>query len=556
MTNPRSGGRVGVACALAATALAACSLIVDTNADPCRSDGDCPRPGTVCGPERVCVAPPDAGAPDVDAPDALACTEESCCSAAQCMSIHGGEPYACPRPGKACVPLKTEACQRLIGKYDDPNALVIGIFGVLSGDQAPTTQAMVDIADLAFSELNVATLGIPGASGSAARPIAAVVCDQLVDVPATHLIDELHVPAILAVGSSGYTVAITPRLVASDTFCLCAVCGSPALTTLDDHGLVWRTEPVLSDLAPAMAAYFPELEANVRSADGIPSAPIKVAVLSSRAFIYSSATDKFIAGLQFNGKDPLANGANFFRIDYDDPTATTNIDFQAIAEQIVAYGPQIIVVSGNEELPGTVMPAIDAAWGGSPRPYYLGHAGLSTQSLYSYVAADPTRRQRLRLFDFVIPEESAAAYAAYAIREHSRYPGQDPNANQNVYDATYATLYAIAAVDPTLALTGSRIAAQVPRLAPPAATKIAIGPSDLPSGISILRGGASIDLIGVFTDMNFDAVGDVHGDSALICLAPVSSPVDSGAPTYAEYFTKRVYTTATGQLSGTDDCPP
>src|SRR3954470_23746727 len=62
-------GSVLVGLVVATAALgnaAACSLLVDTNADPCRPDADCRVAGTVCGPERICVRPSrDAGA---DAP--------------------------------------------------------------------------------------------------------------------------------------------------------------------------------------------------------------------------------------------------------------------------------------------------------------------------------------------------------------------------------------------------------------------------------------------------------------------------------------------------------
>jgi ABC-type branched-subunit amino acid transport system substrate-binding protein len=557
---------VAALCAGIAIVIAAggCSLLVDTNADPCRTDGDCRRAGSVCTPEHLCMAPADAGAPDVttsdasdtlDANDADTCTDQACCSTGQCRALHGGEPYACPSPGHACVPLKTESCSRLIGAYDDPNAVVIGIVGLLSGASASTQNAMIDIVDLAFSELQLATLGLPAPAGSPARPLAAVACDELTDPDQKHLLDELHVPAIVGLGTSGYTVGLTPRLVASGTFFMCANCGSPALTSLDDHELVWRTEPSIPDMAMAMATYFPELEAKVRAADSIDaSTPIKVAVLSNRVFIFSSATDKFVGNVSYNGKTPLANGANFFRVDYDDPN-TAIVDLQAIANQVAAYAPNIIVLSGAEELPATVMPAIESAWGASPRPFYVAHSGISTDSLYTFVAGDPTRRARLRWFDWVTPAESQSVFASYAIREQARHPEQDPSENSNAYDAAYATIYALAAVDPAAPLTGAAIAQAVPRLVPPAPTTVAIGPSDLPDAFASLRKGSAIDLVGVFTDLDFDGQGDVHGDSALACMAEGSTPVDAGAPVYVQYYTQRVYSTATGQLSGIDDCP-
>lgn len=95
----------------------------------------------------------------------------------------------------------------------------------------------------------------------------------------------------------------------------------------------------------------------------------------------------------------------------------------------------------------------------------------------------------------------------------------------------------------------------MPRLASPGGTKLPVGLPDFPNGVSILRKGGSLDLIGVFTDMNFDQNGDVHGDSAVVCVIPVATPLDAGAPVYGLHFTQRVYSNATGQLSGTDDCP-
>lgn len=541
---------------LAALAVAACSLVVDTNADQCHQNSDCPVPGDTCSLQRVCVpaSVTDGGS---DAGDVgRVCSDQACCSAAQCMAAHGGEPYACPRPGQACVRLKTDACPRLLGAASDPSAILLGVVGRISGDTASLTAQQVDAMELAVSEVNSATLGIPGAAGAPARPVAAIACDEGVDTELEHLIDELHVPAIVALGTSGFVVGLTPKLVATDTFMMCANCGSPALTTLDDHDLVWRTQPTLTDSGKAEAVYFAELESKVRAADAIaPSAAIKLAAVSSKAFIYAAATESFATDVRYNGgKTALANQGNFLRIDYDDPGTTPGVDLKALANQVIAYAPQVVAISGSCETL-SILSTIEDGWTTGPRPYYLGNSGIECPELFDFVAARPDVRARVRLFDFVPPVESASAAQGFGIRLKTKYASDDPIATNGPYDGMYGTLYAVAAVDPSKPLTGSLIAAQVPRLAPPAATKIPIGPNDFPNGVSILRKGSSIDLIGVFTDMNFDANGDVHGDSALLCVAPTTTAFDAGAPSYGLYFTQRIYTSATGTLSGVDDCP-
>ncbi len=558
MRNPKKKLLAGAFVTLGATALFACSLIVDTNADPCSSSADCPVPGSVCGPDRICTKPLAAAEAGVEAGvDAGDCTDQRCCSAAQCRAAHGGDPYTCPKPGEACVPLKTAACDRLLGNDKDPNALVVGILVRLSDSNGPLSLQLLEVMDLAISEVNGATLGIPGPAGKPARPIVGVVCDELIDTEGKHLIDELHVPGLIVLGSSAFTVGLAPKLVATDTFAMCPNCGSPALTTLDDKNLIWRTQPAVPDLGKAMAAYFPELEAKVRAAFGLGSSAIKVAVANNKSFLYTSATENFVGGLTYNGgKTALQNGANFLRVDFDDPATVPTVDLQAVANQIIAYAPPIVAISANVD-GVAILTAIEAGWTGpGPKLYYLGQSALETPELNDYVAAHPTISARIRLFDFTTPVESGNVFSSYALRLNSQHPTNDPLGNSNIYDGTYAALYAIAAVDPTLPLTGSLIAQQVPRLGPPGGTtKLGVGPTDFPTGVSLLRKGGAIDLLGTFTDLNFDTNGDVHGDSALFCVTSIPTALDAGGPSYGLFVTKRVYTSATGQLTGTDDCP-
>jgi hypothetical protein len=557
--NSRSIAARALAIAIALTS--ACSLLVDTNADPCKTDADCKQSGATCGPEHLCVAPaePSADAATDVAADAATepdvgttCTDQACCSTPQCIADHGGAPFTCPRAGSPCVSVITPACPRVIGDATAPGAVLIGFVTPLTGSNAQTGAASTDLADLAIHELEQSTTGLPG-EGGAHRAVAAVVCDDVDDAAFTHLIDELHLPVIVSGGTSARTVDVTPKLVKSDVFYMCGDCGSPALTTLDDHALVWRTNPSLADYGAAMAAYVrDDVEALVRTANGLsPTDPVRLAIVSSRAFLFSSTSDVFASRVVYNGKTPLGNGGNFLRLDYDDPVENPNVDLDAIVASVVGYAPHVIFIAGGDEAFLSLMPEIEAGWTQAVRPFYV---SANTQaSTYTFIAAHPDVRTRYRNVSGTYDQTSRPFHDAYVLRMNARFPSGDPDLVANVYDALWSTFYGMAAVDAAVPLTGSRVAAAMERLTVPP-NRVGVGPADANQGFAALQQDGGIDLVGVYTNLDFDSAGDVHASASVSCAAPTQTPLDAGVG-YGNFDTKRLYDPTTDQMTGVDDCP-
>src|SRR5262249_34682501 len=79
---------------------------------------------------------------------------------------------------------------------------------------------------------------------------------------------------------------------------------SPAISDIDDNGLIWRVAPPDTTQAEALAKVLNELEAQL-------SPPIRVAIVYQDDAYGVAMNAKFQNFLSFNGKPALQNGGNF-----------------------------------------------------------------------------------------------------------------------------------------------------------------------------------------------------------------------------------------------------
>ena len=503
-------------------------------------------------------------------PVVVGCSQEHCCSHAQCTDQSGGAAARCTIAGGACAPVVTPVCAKVVGDASDPNGILIGaIFPLSEEEDVESGRVSQDVVELALSEIQSAAQGLPGGPGGARRPVSAVVCDSGRDamVAAEHLVKDLHVPVIIGPGRSTDAITLATRLtVKSDVLVICPTCASPALATLDARGLVWRTITSTELEGRVLAAALSDLEAGLRSGSGLaPGEPLRVALLSSKEFVTAAPANLFASSLRVNGRDAIANGNNFLRLDFAPDLAQDRPNYSPIVARLIAFAPHVVVALGDTELNTILLPAIEKGWpetGPRARPsYLLGSNGYSTQ-IIEFVRGNEALRKRVVGVAETTPRASVPAKNAYSLRYRSAYGELPGDPMTQVYDAVYMVIYAIAAAGDSEPLTGTAIAKGFRKLLSPAPVRIAVGPDDngINRALATLSKGGRIDLIGASGELDFDESGELPlGDSALWCVSRTSYASapgkDAGDEGLRIFETERTYDVKTGHFTGRFACP-
>ncbi len=156
------------------------------------------------------------------------------------------------------------------------------------------------------------------------RPLAVVACDDAGDPArvATHLVDDLRVPAIVGFygllsqqgGDRSGGVALRPaggcwRSPPTRRRCLRAIPSAPG-----QPRLVWRTTTSTDMVQAPVAALLSEvIEPELRATPGLlaPGEPIRVLFARVANATGLSAADGYVSTLRFNGKSVAENGESF-----------------------------------------------------------------------------------------------------------------------------------------------------------------------------------------------------------------------------------------------------
>lgn len=361
---------VGVGAAGAAALLAACTLIVDTEADQCMTPSDCDRfPGfrscPTQGPNsnvcvsatsvptcktstdcaayaqascdtstglctRPCSSSSDCGMGGLTCDTAGQCTTGGsdggpCAVNADCSGR--GDTFVCRK--SRCVDLVTPLCTTLHTTTDNPadaleddNAVIFGsILPTGNPSAAPFGHLVEDAIKLALDDFGRVD-GIPGPNGAAARPLVLVGCNDgpdeaasQTDVAANHLIQDLGVPAIIGYAFSGNTLSVARDVTIPDDVLLFSPSATSAqITDLEatDHDLVWRTCPSDDVQARALVLHYADVEAEALARyPSIDPSHIKVAIVNHSDAYGSGLGDLVQSTLTFNGltaTDPANTG--------------------------------------------------------------------------------------------------------------------------------------------------------------------------------------------------------------------------------------------------------
>jgi len=542
---------VPAALALTSVLWFGCTFIVDSNGDQCLTTNDCQAKGarfagTVCTERRVCEQPP-------------------CATNADCAAAIVGEPSIC-RKDHTCVKLFSEDCKTLLAD----GAEVLDDNTVWFGTMFPTVGAYaslgiplrngVEIARRDFKKIN----GLPPlGSDKPRRPYAFVACNdgENPERAAKHLVNDLQVPAIIGPAFSGVTIKVATTItIPAGVLTISASATSPFITSLDDHGLVWRTCPPDTVQAVAMAgALSTKIEPDLRAGTTPvlkPTDALRLVVVHKGDAYGSGLADALFQKLVFNGKSAALNDkdGNFKRIDYGDPSDPDNKDpkakYAVAVESVLAFKPHVTIVVGTTEGVTDIFGPVEQKWPAALayRSRFLLTDGAQVPELHSIVGANADLRKRVlgtvpgtvgKLY-----EEFASRYGAEVFTAGTK-PDQYAAA---AYDAGYLLAYATAAIG-TKEITGANLAEGLKKMVPPG-VGIDVSPATINDALSALTKG-NIDYNGASGPLDFNvATGEAESDIQIWCI-----DIDTSGKAVGFKNSTAFYNASTKKLEGTVTCP-
>lgn len=539
---PRIQRKLGVA--LGAAALAGCSLLLDQNADQCKTDADCAALGAAFA-GRVCLsgvcqrpttttdAGKDSGADAV----AEASTDGSgdaitggCTTSAQCTIDNGGREAFCPSPGASCIPLVTNECPLLLGPWSDPNVILVGAFSNVP-PSAPRSDRVTLAFDLGVSEFDAFDLP-PAYPGGPRRPLAALVCKPddttTIEAGARHLVDDVGVQAILGTLPSDtlrstFETILFPKRV----FFLNAGAYESSFSLLQTEGLLWSMVGDIRDTAPAYGPLIERVERLVRDRRDAGTTDLKLALVTANDTLSSSFSSALLNTIRYNnGKTVSQNGSNFLPLQVQSASAGPVDASAQVAAILAAPRPQIIVSAAGAEFLDKVWPGVELGWPQSePRPFYvlspLNAGDPRYGTLVSSNSGDLASAKRARSLGVnFASNEDTGNYDQFIIRIRQANPEfLDYVGYENYYDGFYFLAYAIAASGSASRPTGADIGKGMKKLLQGA--RINIGPSEIPTAFGTLSSAQEMRFFGALGPPSFDVGTNARKESGSVyCIAP------------------------------------
>lgn len=452
--------------------------MLDLTTAQCSSDEECRGlgGGLVCR-NSSCVSSA------LTATDAGEDADAGCSSNAECTAKNGGERSLCVRPERRCVsPTLLGVCPFVLptptNEIVSEDAVVFGIFTPVQG-AAPLTDRKALAYNLALNELHLAGgLRI----GGKRTPFAAVVCDsdpKFAEQGLNHLVDTLHVPAIVSLFSQDEATRFSDKLTSAAVFTVNPFDATEALIGADTRRLFWNLLGTPEDVALAYKPLIKRAENYVRNTLLAPSPPpsLRVAVVTA-----TSASEKAMSVvIRDRDKGILVNDVPFLdnepanQLSYSVTSIDENpMDYTADAKAIAAFKPHIVILlTGGEE--GQLVPVIDAELKkvGEKYPFYvLGPKGVATPALNQYlgnseVESSAAKRKRL-VGVWYANATDLTQQDAFVQRMKDAWKGLDAGSGffestVNSYDAIYWVAFSTAAAGPGRA-TGLELAAGARKL--------------------------------------------------------------------------------------------
>lgn len=470
------------------------------------------------------------------------CTINADC-AAQSAALGGdaSDLTICVKASGSCAKVQSPDCETITGDASDDRAIIIGSLFATKGQQATLNTQRQQSAMLAVEEIN-AVGGVPTAAGNP-RKLALVSCDVGTNLEraSKHLVNDLRVAAIVGPNTSQDTLDVSTKVsVNGGTLLLSPSAVASAITGLVDNDLTWLMVPTDTQRAPLMLDQINDLEASLSASRGVST--IKLSVIFQDDAL-GLGTRQGLDQLVINGKpliDPINFGKNVQISGYDAKVK----DQSALVAKHVAFAPDIVVLAGTAEAIPNIFVPLEQQWSSPNRPYYMLIDPVKGPDLLAAVAGNDDLRRRVRGTGVTSGPASTPVNNSFKINYQVSYPGMSATASGMgpSYDATYAIAYAYAATRDAMP-TGSSIAKALRKLSG-GATHIDVGRMMATQAFQKLTAGESIDAMGTFGPLAWDANGAIMGGT--IEMWCIGAP--SGTPAYQT--SGLFYDIATQQKSG------
>jgi ABC-type branched-subunit amino acid transport system substrate-binding protein len=411
-----------------------------------------------------------------------------------------------------CVKLLTEDCDAITGDYTNDQAIFVGSLLSTKGATAATNLARQKAAALGIEQINT-TGGVPAGSTSAnPRPLVMVSCDESTNLvrAAGHLVNDLHVPAIVGPNTSQDTLDVSTKVsVPGGTVVMSPTGVASSIAALSDNDLTWLMVPSDVQRAPLMISQINSLETQLKADRAVKQ--IKLGVIF-RNDALGIGTRTALNDLTINGKS-LAGNENVQISPYTDAPDTNQ---QALVDKYLSFLPDIIVLAGTAESIKKVMEPLEKDWPNTLRPYYVLIDSNKVKDLTDLAINNEHELARRVRGTGLKPgadgSDSAKTYETFRQDYGVRYPGEDPNAFSGTgpaHDAAYAIGLALAATR-SEPVSGASVAAGLRKLAGGATKLTTTLPNVLPA-FQKLGAGEKITAIGTFGALDWDADGAVLG---------------------------------------------
>ena len=348
------------------------------------------------------------------------------------------------------MPVLSPDCAAVYGDYANDNAVILGTMFDTSSADGSANLASRQAALLAATEINAGGELPPLTHSGAARPLVVVECDPTVNAVRTaqHLVNDLHVPAIVGPDADSDVINVTQQVSATGgTVLLSPSAIATPISQLVAHGLTRLMLPSDDQRAKLLVEQFGEVAALLASR----GPALKLGVVYRTDVLGESALASISGTLMFDGH-LITDPSNASNVSLDSYTDASNIPSQtAISVKYAALHPDVVFITAPEQVANVVIPLEQSLtlYNAPNRPYYILNEAAMTPAVLSGLSQPNVPsdfRTRVRGID-TQPESSsvsvrAAFDAAYASAYGSTPASPDVGAS---YDAMYSIAYAIAA---------------------------------------------------------------------------------------------------------------
>ena len=356
------------------------------------------------------------------------------------------------------------------------DAVRIGVLLGFTGPIESLTPAMADSAELAISEASDSGQFLGGTAIEAVRGDSTCIDAAAATASAEQLVNTDNVAAIMGADCSGVTTAVANQVAVPNGLVMISPSAtSPALSTLDDNGLFFRTAP--SDARQG------EVLANVVMNRGISS----VAISYTNNDYGKGLADSFQTAYEaLGGEVPLSASHEDGKADY---SAEVGALAASGAEQLAVFG---YIDQGGK---GVIQAALDL---GAFDQFILADGMIGDSLIENFGDA---------IAGSIATAPGSDSPNRAAFREFAEGAGADPNGpfRGESYDAAALIILAAQAAG-----SADRAAIQSKVLDVANAPGEQIGPGELAKALMILAEGGEVDYQGA-SDVELDEAGNTFG---------------------------------------------